>query len=130
MVFNIKIEKYIESLENKVLEFEFFKQKYIHNYVKRKENSILNKFFYKKIYSEIYEEFILKYIKNRTNFKKLYDYDVLYKREYITKIQLLKNLLENKQIEVQINDKEFKFIDSFSNNSFWVKTFKEELNEF
>ena len=50
MTLNINIDKYIEALENKLLEYRYLKELKIKFLIEEKVNSFFNRFFYKMQY--------------------------------------------------------------------------------
>lgn len=138
MTLNINIDKYIEALENKLLEYRYLKELKIKFLIEEKVNSFFNRFFYKKTYEQLLEEFKIDYATKTSEYNRYVEnnfgkYNLIFKCEFVfpeehkEKLELLNNLKNIGKTEVQVNENELKFILRFLNENHIVLEIKEKL---
>ena len=138
MTLNINIDKYIEALENKLLEYRYLKELKIKFLIEEKVNSFFNRFFYKKTYEQLLEEFKIDYATKTSEYNRyvendfgkynlIFKYEFVFPEEHKEKLELLNNLKNIGKTEVQVNENELKFILRFLNENHIVLEIKEKL---
>ena len=133
MTIKVEIDKYVEAVNNKIIECDYFFKYAFNNYIDEKYNSFLNKYLFKKTREELVDisKYKIKMLKTHSdNYElKRIKRHYYYKLNYLEKLKELNNILNLGTKKITINKDEIYFLNEYSNNSNHMEYVNKQHNK-